>query len=93
MTTTNWDISRDDFYLEAPDGLGKADPRSPQREAEVIVSFTGPFSWFCNLDAPSIYDTAEALKAGVYLWTVPLTNVRLIAQASGIAAEVRFTFS
>jgi len=67
MTFTNLDIRRD----------GKADLCSPQTEDEVIVSFSGPFSWFCNLDAPSMYDAAESLKAGIYLWTVPLMNGHL----------------
>ncbi len=37
---------------------------------EVIVSFTGPFSWPGTPDAPSVFDVEEGRLAGIYLWTV-----------------------
>jgi hypothetical protein len=45
---------------------------------EIVVSFSGPFSWSGTPDAPSIFDVEEALKAGIYLFTVPLPDGYLI---------------
>lgn len=45
---------------------------------EIIIPFSGPFSWLGSSDAPSVYDADEARKAGIYLWTVPLPDGHLI---------------
>lgn len=45
---------------------------------EIVVPFSGPFSWSGMPDAPSIFDVNEALKAGIYLFTVPLPDGYLI---------------
>jgi hypothetical protein len=45
---------------------------------EIPVSFGGPFSWPGTPDAPSIFDVNEGLAAGIYLFTVPLSDGNLI---------------
>jgi len=56
---------------------GNAEPVKPSEE--VVVSFSGPFSWPGMLDAPSVFFDAEVRRlSGIYLWTVPLPEGHLI---------------
>jgi hypothetical protein len=45
---------------------------------EITISFAGPFSWAGTPDAPCVRDTDVVCKAGIYLWTVPLTDGHLV---------------
>jgi len=58
---------------------------------EMSVPFAGPFVWHVTPDAPSVFDTAEAHKAGIYLWTVPLPDGHLIYYVgeTGRSFEIR----
>jgi hypothetical protein len=55
------------------------------------INFAGPFSWFGALDSPCAYDVAEAHKAGIYLWTVPLPDGHLVYYVgeTGRSFEIR----
>jgi hypothetical protein len=45
---------------------------------EIHIDFFGPFSWPGTADAPSVYDSDEGMRAGLYLWTMPLDMGHLI---------------
>lgn len=60
--------------------VGAADRFTENNRAsdEIVVCFSGPFSWPGAPDALSVDDVDEARKAGIYLWTVPLLDGHLI---------------
>jgi hypothetical protein len=73
-------------------------PPRPKTSGAIIPSvqsgetnFAGPFSWFGESGCPCVYDVNEALKAGIYLWTVPLSDGHLIYYVgeTGRSFEIR----
>jgi hypothetical protein len=56
---------------------------------EIKILFVGPFSWPGPADAPCVFDVEMGREAGIYLWTVPLTQGHLIYYVG----ETRRSFS
>ena len=44
----------------------------------IEVRFVGPFSWPGTPDAPSIFQVDEGDKAGIYLWTIALSEGHIV---------------
>ena len=60
--------------------MSSATPAEPAPTKEVVVPFSGPFSWPGTPDAPSVFFEAEEVRreSGIYLWTVPLPEGHLV---------------
>ena len=68
---------------------GNAEPVKPSEE--MVVSFSGPFSWPGTSDAPSVFDAEVRRLPGIYLWTVSLAEGHLVYYVgeTGRSFEVR----